>query len=421
VNIGAYLEEVRGVYATGVASEHSYRPALQKLFAAVDPKLTVVNEPKKVEVGAPDFVFNHGELPIGWAEAKDINKDLAKLEGYSKEQKERYRKGLPNLIYTNGIDFEFFREGERINAVSIAEFASGLPSKTDRFDELARNLQSFALQTSVTISSAAKLARLLAGKAAITKDVLGNVLREDKEFRTPLAGQYKAFKADLLPELTPDEFADIYAETITYGMFAARLHDTTLGDFSRAEALTLLPKSNPFLRSLFGYIAGPELDDRIAWIIDDLAAILQASDPALLFRDFGKFTARNDPFIHFYEDFLKEYNPGKRRSRGVWYTPEPVVDFIVRAVDDVLKTEFGLADTSKVVVDYDTGQTNPKTGKPITIKKEMHRVQILDPATGTGTFLAKAIQTVAGRVKARAPGKWHGYVEEDLIPRLHGF
>jgi predicted helicase len=109
----------------------------------------------------------------------------------------------------------------------------------------------------------------------------------------------------------------------------------------------------------------------------------------------------------------------------VWYTPEPVVDFIVRAVDDVLKTEFGLvdglADTSKITVDWDTGQDDPKTGKPRTIRKDVHKVQILDPATGTGTFLAKAVQLISDRVKARAPGKWSNYVEEDLPPRLHGF
>lgn len=426
MNIQEYLDVIRSKYASGQATEHSYRPALERLFQSIDPTIEVINEPRRVDVGAPDFVFTRNGIGIGWAEAKDIGKDITRFKpnDYSRDQKERYRKGLPNLIYTNGIDFEFLREGERINFVSIADLSPTLPAKPDRFDELSRNLQSFAQQQPISIRSAAKLAELMAGKAAIIKDVLGNLLKEDKEFRTALGGQYRAFKADLLPHMQTEEFADLYAETITYGMFAARLHDTTLNTFSRAEALTLLPKSNPFLRSLFGYIAGPDLDDRIAWIIDDLAGILRASDPSLLFKDFGKFTARNDPFIHFYEDFLKEYNPKKRKSRGVWYTPEPVVDFIVRAVDDALKTEFGLADgladTSKVVVDWDTG-TNDKRGKPVKIKKEMHRVQILDPATGTGTFLAKAVHVIADRIKARAPGKWSGYVEKDLIPRLHGF
>ena len=426
MNILEYLEAIRSKYASGQATEHSYRPALEALFRSIDPTLEVINEPRRVDVGAPDFVFNRDGVSVGWAEAKDIGKDITRFKSndYSKEQKERYRKGLPNLIYTNGIDFEFFREGERINFISIADLLPTLPAKPDKFDELERNLRSFAQQQPISIRSAAKLAEFMAGKAAIIKDVMGNLLREDKDFRTALGGQYRAFKADLLPHMDTDEFADLYAETITYGMFAARLHDTSLNTFSRAEALTLLPKSNPFLRSLFGYIAGPELDDRIVWIIDDLAAILRASDPSLLFKDFGKFTARNDPFVHFYEDFLKEYNPSKRKSRGVWYTPEPVVDFIVRGVDDVLKTEFGLADgladTSKVIVDWDTG-TNDKKGKAVLIKREMHRVQILDPSTGTGTFLAKAVQVIADRVKARAPGKWSGYVELDLIPRLHGF
>ena len=164
---------------------------------------------------------------------------------------------------------------------------------------------------------------------------------------------------------------------------------------------------------------------RLTYIVDDLAAVMRASDPHSLFEGYGKFTARNDPFVHFYEDFLAAYNPKKRKSRGVWYTPEPVVDFIVRAVDDVLKSEFGLADgladTSKVTVDWDTGTNDPKTGKAITRKREVHKVQILDPATGTGTFLAKTVQLISDRVKARAPGKWSGYVEQDLLPRLHGF
>ncbi len=152
--------------------------------------------------------------------------------------------------------------------------------------------------------------------------------------------------------------------------------------------------------------------------------MLRACDVPDLMKDFGKWTARNDPFLHFYETFLAEYNPAKRKARGVWYTPEPVVNFIVRAVDDVLKTEFGLplglADTSKITIDWDTGQTDAK-GNRTTTKKQVHRVQILDPATGTGTFLAEAIKQIAGQVKGIAPGMWSNYVEQDLIPRIHGF
>lgn len=265
---------------------------------------------------------------------------------------------------------------------------------------------------------------MMAGKAQLIKDVLHNALKADENLRTELSGQYDAFKEHLIHDITPEDFADIYAETIAYGMFAARLHDTTLDNFSRQEALTLLPKSNPFLRSLFGYIAGVDLDDRIAWIIDDLAAVFQAANVAKIMEGFGKLTGQRDPFLHFYETFLAAYNPAKRKARGVWYTPEPVVNFIVRAVDEVLQTEFGLpaglADTSKVTIDWDTGQTDKK-GKPVTIKKEVHRVQILDPAIGTGTFLAEVIKQIAPKVKGVAPGMWSPYIEKDLIPRLHGF
>jgi predicted helicase len=423
LNIAEYLEQVRAQYASGHATEHSYRPALHSLFESIDPALTVINEPKKSEGGMPDFLFQRGEIPFGWAEAKDIDKDVIKLKGYSIEQRKRYEKAYPNLIYTNGVDFEFIREGEQVHFVSIADFLMGLQPNPERFGELERQLKLFAEQKPISIRSAAKLADMMAAKAAIIKDELEIALKDDPEFRSGLGGQYKSFKANLLPHLTSDEFADLYAETITYGMFAARFHDTDLSTFSRQEAMEDLPASNPFLKGLFRYIAG-DLPKRLEYVVDDLVQLMRASDPHSLFKDFGKFTARNDPFVHFYEDFLAAYNPKKRKSRGVWYTPEPVVDFIVRAVDDVLKTEFGLADgladTSKVTVDWDTGQ-NDKKGNPVTIKKELHKVQILDPATGTGTFLAKCVQLISDRVKPRAPGKWSAYVEEDLLPRLHGF
>ncbi len=426
MDIAGYLEKVSAKYASGQATEHSYRGALEALFQSIDPAIEVINEPKRSEGGMPDFLFQRKGVAFGWAEAKDLPKDVIKLKGYSVEQRKRYEAAYPNLLYTNGVDFEFIRDKEVLHHTSIASFVGdlgGLQPLPDRFGELERQLKLFAEAKPISIRSAPKLAEIMAAKAAIIKDEVGIALEKDLEFRSGLGRQFNTFKDNLLPNLTPGEFADIYAETITYGMFAARLHDDTLETFSRQEALEKLPRSNPFLRGLFQYVAGYDIPERLKYVVDDLAQVLRASDPHSLFADFGKFTARNDPFIHFYEDFLAAYNPKKRKSRGVWYTPEPVVDFIVRAVDDVLKTEFGiadgLADTGKVTVDWDTGET--KNGKPVTIRKDVHRVQVLDPATGTGTFLAKTVQTIADRVKARAPGKWSSYVEQDLLPRLHGF
>jgi len=173
-------------------------------------------------------------------------------------------------------------------------------------------------------------------------------------------------------------------------MFAARLHDPTPDTFSRQEAASLIPKSNPFLRKLF-----------------------------------GKATQMNDPFIHFYEYFLAEYDPKLRKARGVWYTPEPVVNFIVRAVDDILKSEFGLskglADNSKIEIEIDTDIFDKKKQKYKKVKKQVHKVQILDPATGTGTFLAEVVKHIYGTKFKNMQGAWPQYVENDLIPRLNGF
>jgi predicted helicase len=180
----------------------------------------------------------------------------------------------------------------------------------------------------------------------------------------------------------------------------------------------LIPKSNPFLKKLFGYIAGLDVDDRIKWIVDDLVNIFLACDVEQMLKNYGKSTKPEDPIIHFYEDFLSEYDPKLRKARGVWYTPAPVVNFIVRAVDDILKSEFdlpqGLADTSKTKIKVNI------QGQDKQIEQEVHKVQILDPATGTGTFLAEVVKQVYKKFEGQQ-GIWSNYVETHLLPRLNGF
>ncbi len=258
----------------------------------------------------------------------------------------------------------------------------------------------------------------MAGKARLLSDVIEKALTSDEDHSedSTLKDQMQAFKQILIHDITPKEFADVYAQTIAYGMFAARSHDPGLETFSRQEAFELIPKSNPFLKKLFGYIAGLDLDDRIKWIVDDLVTIFLACNVEEMLKTYGKSTKTEDPIIHFYEDFLSEYDPKLRKARGVWYTPAPVVNFIVRAVDDILKTEFdlpqGLADTSKTKIKVDL------QGKMI--EQEVHKVQILDPAAGTGTFLAEVIKLIYKKFEQQQ-GIWSNYVETHLLPRLNGF
>ena len=420
-----FIARVQAVYKTGAATEHSYRSAIEQLISGLNAGVIALNEPKRVACGAPDFIVQRGEIVIGHIEAKDLGVSLDKLSDSNKDQQARYVNALPNLIYTNCLDWQFFRDGKPLTKVSIATLDNGsIHPVTEQYAALEHLLQDFAIQRPQTIKSPKVLAEMMAGKAALIKDVLHHALAADESHESSLYNQYQAFREHLIHDISIEDFADIYAETIAYGMFAARLHDQTLDTFSRQEALELLPKSNPFLRSLFSYVAGADLDERVRWLIDDLAAVFQAANVSSLLEGFGSLTGRQDPFLHFYETFLAAYNPAKRKARGVWYTPEAVVNFIVRAVDEVLKTEFGLteglADTSKISIDWDTGQSDKK-GKHIITKKEVHRVQVLDPATGTGTFLAEVIKQIAPKVKAIAPGMWSNYVEGDLLPRIHGF
>src|SRR5574344_292246 len=266
---------------------------------------------------------------------------------------------------------------------------------------------------------------MMAGKARLLQNVLERAIKSEDESdaNNSIREQLEVFKATLIHDITPESFADIYAQTIAYGMFAARLHDDTMDTFSRQEAVFLIPKSNPFLRGLFNYVSGADCDDRIIWIIDSLAEIFLATDVKKLLDGFSQKSGMNDPIIHFYETFLSEYNPALRKSRGVWYTPQAVVNFIVRACDEVLKDEFdlsdGLSDETKIKIkvdDINAGYT--KSGQKIKKELEVHKVQILDPATGTGTFLAETIKFIK---KDFWGGSWSSYVEEHLIPRLNGF
>jgi predicted helicase len=430
MTIAQYIEKLDKRYKSGITTEHSFRGDLQNLLENLLPQIQVTNEPARIKCGAPDYILTKSEIPVGYIEAKDLGADLNSKIYF--EQFNRYKQALNNLIITNYLDFQVYKDGELITTYSIGKFdrknVVPIESQQEAFQTF---IQGFAIQSGQTIKSSQKLAVMMANKAKMLALVINEALINDKEFEanSTLKEQLEAFKEILIHEITPKEFADIYAQTIAYGMFAARLHDPSLPTFTRNEAANLIPKSNPFLRKLFQYIAGYDLDPRIVWIVDALADIFRATDVAALLKNFGKATQQNDPIIHFYETFLLEYDPKLKKARGVWYTPEPVVKFIVRAVDDILKREFGLseglADTSKTKIKYKvhtkaTEDRRSKVKEKIA-EREVHKVQILDPATGTGTFLAEVIKYIYSEKFEGQNGIWSSYVENHLIPRLNGF
>ena len=420
-HISAYIKELNALYQTGLTTEHSFRPALQRLLSACTG-FTVINEQTHIDCGAPDLTLLHKNIPLAYVEAKDL--EDGDLDGRKKnrEQFDRYKTSLDTIIFTDYLDFHLYERGEWQQSVRLAEIQGNKIRLTNTAspDNLIALLEHIKTAQPQRITSANKLAQLMAGKARLLRDIIEQALIQDGDTPTELRGYMMAFQQVLIHDITPKTFADIYAQTIAYGMFAARMHDNSPADFTREEAAHLIPKSNPFLRKVFQQIAGYDLDERIAWIVDDLVAAFAATDMQKIMEGFGKSTQQTDPILHFYEDFLYQYDPAAKKQCGVYYTPQPVVDFIVRAVDDILRTDFslpmGLADTSKVTIEREI----PQDLKHRKEKIQVHRVQVLDPATGTGTFLAETVRQIKRNLGGQM-GAWHSYVPEHLLPRLHGF
>ena len=411
VKVPEFLKRVAKKRRDGRDTEHTYRSAIEFLFESIGTDITATNEPEAEHYGAPDFHIKRGGIVIGYVEAKKPGRSIQNMGKGETDQQERYKKHLTNLIYTNCYDWDFYYEGNHYGSVNLNE-----PAEIEKFKTL---VSEFLAKESVTINSSNDLAERMALKAKLIKICYKEQLEKEKNKDTHLMRQFKYFKDNLIRDIDHDQFADIYAQTFVYGTFVAWLHNNASSEFTRDRALKMLPESSPFMGELLGLVSGNGVDKRISWATDELVQELKFCDVKRLLKNFKEANGRDDPFIHFYETFLSKYNPEEKSIRGVWYTPDSVVKFIVRAVDEVLKSEFdlseGLADTSMIEVERQVSSSSG--GKASTVKVNVPQVQILDPATGTGTFLAEVIKQVHKTKK----NQWSRYVEEGLIPRLHGF
>lgn len=295
----------------------------------------------------------------------------------------------------------------------------------------------FHLRHREVVTTSRELSIRLAELARAIRDRIGAALAIETK-AGPLTKLMKAFQEALVHDLDADGFADMYAQTIAYGLLSARIANPekkTTDDFAAHM------RTNPFLRELMetflkvggrrGKAGGPGIDfDELG--VSEVVELLDDANMEAVVRDFGDRNPLEDPVIHFYELFLKEYDAKKRMQRGVFYTPRPVVSYIVRSVDELLRTEFGLADG---LADTTTWGEMAKRHKDLKIPKNVRLdqdfVQILDPATGTGTFLVEVIdlihKTVVAMWKAQGHGEkkvealWNEYVPKHLLPRLHGY
>lgn len=401
-----YRREVARTRRTGHGTEHSYRSDLKALIEAVGGSgVRAINEPTHVDCGAPDFIVHSGGVPIGHIECKDIGASLDRIE--ESEQLQRYRSGLPNLILTNYLEFRWYVDGERRQTAHAGRInpMGKIAGNKESDEALTQLIDAFLAADPQPVASASELAQQMAAKARLLRDGIERIL--SKEGRSgPLGELLIAYRNVLIADLSEEAFADLQAQTAAYGLFAARcLQRGGNQPFTRQSAV--FAETTPFLRDVFGRIAGPGIDPHIAWIVDDLALLLQRADMEQVLTDFGQRTRGEDPVVHFYEDFLQAYDPALREVRGVYYTPWPVVSYIVRSIDKLLRDRFelpdGLADTQTA-----QGQSRP--------------VVILDPAAGTGTFLRETIAQIRKTMEAKGlSGAWPDYVRDHLLPRLFGF
>ena len=397
-----YLKQILNSFAKGDAREESYYEHLADLLRNFSEdkrkkKIDVTILPKKTEAGNPDFrVWDGSQHIIGYIEAKDVGTNLDNIE--SSEQLVRYLTTFPNVILTNYTEFRLYRDGEPIEKVFITQpltlkhLKKAPLQNEDELIKLIDRFLSFSLPKTYTAKT---LAVELAKRTKFLKDEI--VAQEISEGTKSIIGFYEAFKEFLIADLDEDEFADLYSQTITYGLFAARLRAGN--KFNRTLAYSFIPKSIGILRDIFKFISLEELPKHMEVIIDEIASVLSITDVKKILEEFYKEGKGKDPVLHFYETFLAAYDPATREKRGVYYTPEPVVSFITRSLHQILKDKFGMTDglASK-------------------------NVTLLDPAGGTLSFTAKAIEIAVEEFQTKyGSGAVKDFIKQQILQNYYAF
>jgi predicted helicase len=398
-----YISNLFKTWQKGDAREESYYAHLKDYlieFSKTTRKkvIDITILPKKTEAGNPDFrIWDGKQKIIGYIEAKDLGVDLDRIE--DSEQLKRYLSTFPNVILTNYTEFRLYRNGLPIDKVSVArpfiiKKISTVPpiENEDKLSELLQRFLDFSLPKTFTAKT---LAVELAKRTKFLKDEI--VTEELKLGTKSIHGFYEAFKEFLIAGISEEEFADLYSQTITYGLFAARLRAPE--DFNRKLAYSFIPKSIGILRDIFKFISLEDLPPQMEVIIDDIAEVLACADAKKLLDQYYHAGKGSDPVLHFYETFLSEYDPATREKRGVYYTPEPVVSFIVRSLHLILKDKFDMG--------YGLASKN---------------VTLLDPAGGTLGFIYQAIELAVIETRDKmGDAAVNSLIKEWILPNYYAF
>jgi hypothetical protein len=405
-NFPGYFKEIKKIYSTKDYTEHTFRTSFENLINSLKVDYKLIHEPKRTfKLGAPDFKAFYGSKKVGSIETKPIGENLDKV--FESDQIKKYIGSIDNLILTDYARFMLIRNGKIVidfNLFTIANLDKNHFSVSDnKIENFIEFIDEFFSYDIPTIKSAEELARGLSKKAKYLKEIIIEQLTDDikKEERGELPSTiydfYLGIKG-LIKDINIEDCADNYAQTVTYGLFLAKKNSKK--DINRESAYSYIPKNMGIIKSIFLNISGSEFPSNITWIIEDIITDLNATDMTEIFDRSDKRGKKDkDPILFFYEDFLNFYEPERKKQLGVYYTPRPVVNFIVNSTHFLLKDHFdkptGLADDS---------------------------VKILDPATGTGTFFWITFLVVFNElINQRLKGLIKDKIQNHLLKHFYGF
>jgi N-6 DNA Methylase len=407
-------------------TEHTDRLALETLLQALADEsqkgIKVQHEPKRVtNKGAPDFKITKSGLILGYVENKAIGEPLDKV--LKSEQIAKYKTLSQNIIVTDYLHFAWISKNgiQRESLCHETDLENRkFRLRDDRVEAVRKLLHGFFSTAPEGIGDSERLALALATRSKLLRDYLGEELvRQQKEHTEGrLYGLFQIFRDQVFHELTLKEFADAFAQMLAYGLFLARLNSDSK-PVTLHNAREYVPGSFRLIRELVDFLSELEKDEyrEVRWVVEEVLSIVNGLNLPAIHEDLSfrqrKAISRKvraaaeeehrlferDPFIYFYEDYLKAYDPAMRKGRGVYYTPPPIVNFIVRAVDDILKKSFCIADG---LADH-------------------NRVTVLDFACGTGTFLLEIFQRIFDNIGGADSGRADLVVRDHILRNLYGF
>ncbi|CAM3540426.1 type ISP restriction/modification enzyme [Helicobacter ganmani] len=419
-----YLNEIQGISPQD--KEHTYRTHLQNFLESLKESLmlenktlqslTIKHEPNndKEGRGAPDFLIQNQGLIIGYIENKRVNADLDSVA--QSPQIEKYLRLSDNLMLTDYLRFCLVRKDSKGKAqivqerriCELSQLKATLKNKTlleSKQKELTELFKLFFTHSPKPIVAAKEFANSLAQRTQILKDSL-----IEAQDNSHIISLYETFKEQLYKELDFTEFADSFAQTLTYSLFLARLNNTSGKEIDLYNAKAFIPKSFPLIRAMSGFLDDLEDLDSIKWLIEEILYIINHIDIISIIKELNKVSEKDllghyttqfthkDPYLHFYETFLSQYDPRLREIRGVYYTPASVVSFIINAIDSTLKKDFAL-----------------KNGLGASLEND--NITLLDFATGTGTFLLEAFH----KALESTPKDSARYEPKKLLKQFFGF